>query len=545
MDDLLIKEIAMCSRRRLARNGALLLAGAAALSLLTSAAGRAGEKPCAVPAAPAPSCPSPTVPSPLPTEPSVPPTPSESLTTAPNVQLGAEGMGARGETTAAFAAPNVIGDLLFTSRSVSFGFIRVNGNTDFIGLASTSIVNSSVAENNSPVPADRLYFRYNFFSDSQAVTGLSPNSITVPGATGVFIQLPETKKYDSNIYTFGAEKTFLDGCVSVELRAPVVTSLASHNTLSVADVTGSVPGTDSNGNPLFSTVTTPQNTLGHEDTEFGDLTVILKGLIYRNRSCGWYVSGGLGVLIPTGEDTHVTVIDVASTASSAVISGQREKDITIANDTWSLSPFLAALYTPNDRLFTQGFASVEVPVGSSRITYSDRQLLGHFGPAVDALAEGSLVPPFSVASSIREQYLVHLDWNVGYWVYQNPGERWLSGVAPCFEVHYTGTLNNADRVQLPGDATAREVNPANPIGSILTGNFPPETGPVVGGPAGHVHIVDLTAGTTFTFGDRTMLAVAATVPVTSGDNKTFNWEFQLQLNYYFGHRGGPAAPPIQ
>jgi len=26
------------------------------------------------------------------------------------------------------------------------------------------------------------------------------------------------------------------------------------------------------------------------------------------------------------------------------------------------------------------------------------------------------------------------------------------------------------------------------------------------------------------------------------DNRTFDWEFQLQLNYYFG---GPTQPPIE
>jgi hypothetical protein len=559
MDDPCIKEIRMCCRRNVARSGALFLAGAATLFLLTSAFGRAEEKPCPLPPGRSPACPIPTVPSPTPPELTPPP---GSLTTppaTPEVQLPPETTGAGGETTVAFAAPNLIGSLLYTSRSVSFGFVRVNGTTDFLGLSSTSIVNASVAENNSPVPEDRVYFRYNFFSNAQSVTGLSNNTVffepgPLPGFPPALLQLPQTKKYDSNFYTFGVEKTFFDNRVSVELRAPVVTGLASHNTFSVGNADGpasvqlpppvGVVTTDPLGNPLFNVTSTPQNTLGHDDTEFGDLTLILKGIWFENRHAGLTCSGGLGVTIPTGEDTHVAVIDYGGTSFIPFASFQRERDILIANETTSLSPFLAALYVPNNRLFTQGFAAVEFPVGRSHITYLDQYLRGTFPPPLPAGGSAgptnNIFPPFRFDTSIKEQTLFHLDWNIGYWVYRAPASCWLSGIAPCFEVHYTSTLEDADRVQLPGDAQTTMINPANP-----TGQFIPETGPVVGGQRNRVDIVDLTLGSTFTFGDRTMLALAASVPVTSGNNKTYDWEFQVQLNYYFGHRRVPAAPPTQ
>src|SRR5207248_220999 len=107
-----------------------------------------------------------------------------------------------------------------------------------------------------------------------------------PGQTGgPFLQLPETKKYDTNTYTFALEKTFFDNLASIEFRAPVTTGLASHNTFNTGTPTGPLgpsgftrPFPDQN----FNVLTTPQNTLGHEDTEFGNLTVVLKGLLYQN-----------------------------------------------------------------------------------------------------------------------------------------------------------------------------------------------------------------------------------------------------------------------
>jgi hypothetical protein len=450
-------------------------------------------------------------------------------------------MGARDTSTVGLAAPNMIGDLLYTSRSVTFGFLRTSGDTNFFGLASTTAVNSSVAENNSPVPADRLYFRYNYFARGQAVTGLSPAAVPIlfpdGSDTGVRVQLPQTKKYDVNLYTFGGEKTFLDGLLSVEVRLPVVTTLAPKNLFSVGTITGFTGDTDFLGNPTFNVLTTPQNTLGQTDTYFNNMMVILKGLFYENRCTGLFVTGGTGVGLPTAPDTRVQLIDYAGTTISPQASSQRFREITIHNETVALAPFLAALYLPTERFYTQGFLQVDVPLNSSRVTYTNRQLQGTFEPSQEALAMGSLTPPFTVERDIREQTLLRADWGVGYWIYQAPGNRWLTGVAPSLEVHYTGTLERADREQLPGDATAVQFNPADPVGAVIRGEPQvPEVGPVVGGRRSHMHIVNLTAGTTFTLGQRATLATAFCVPVSSGFNKTFDWEFQAQLNYYFGRR---------
>ena len=53
-------------------------------------------------------------------------------------------------------------------------------------------------------------------------------------------------------------------------------------------------------------------------------------------------------------------------------------------------------------------------------------------------------------------------------------------------------------------------------------------------------IIDLTMGWTMELGGRMTIANAFSVPLNDADNKTFNWEYQLQLNYYFG---GPRPRP--
>lgn len=462
---------------------------------------------------------------------------------SPNVQLGDEGSGAGGGDTFAVAAPNMIGDLLYSSRSVQYSFLRTTGNTNFFSQASTGIVNASVAENNSPVPADRVYLRYNYFRNGQSVTGISPETLVLQPDPLILLQLPATKKYDVNLVTIGGEKTFFSGLMSVEVRLPVVTTLSPRNIFAAGMITNFTGDVDPNGNPRFDVVTTPENTLGSTSTEFGNMSVIGKALLWGDRTNGLYVSGGAGVGIPTAPDTLVRIIDYASTSGSLVASSQRLREVRIANDTVALSPFFAALYTPNDRLFTQGFFQVEIPLNPSPIRYNDVQLMGSFGTGGNPIPPGSLVPPFQYNDHIREQTLLHLDWGTGYWVYRQPENKWLTGIAPSVEVHYTGALADADRVQLPGDATAAHFDPSDPLGAFLRGDPQiPEAGPTVGGIHKRLNIVNVTAGSTFLIGQRTTLAAAVAVPVTSGFNRTFDWEAQVQLNYYFG---GPATRPPQ
>lgn len=467
--------------------------------------------------------------------------PSEQPQAQASPEFGAEAGGATAGGEA--AVPNMLGALLNGSRSISFGLLRTLGNTNVVHSLSTGVTNPSVAENNSPIPQDRLYFRYNYYHNAQSVIGLD-GSIPAPQAPGVQIALPQQKDYDYHQYTFGGEKTFFDNLMSVEVRVPFRTTLASSNFISAGNSDGptvnppSGRSVDANGNPFFITNSTPENTLGHEDTEFGDMSVILKGLLYQR--CGLAISGGLGVGIPTSQDTNLLIHDFGSTATdlpkgkgsvTRVNSDERLRAIHVHNDIVGLSPFVAFLATPTDRLFLQGFVQYDFPVNKDRIDYAEARF-GPFGP----VTFGNPVPP-PTSTNIEEQQLLHFDIGTGFWLVRNC-DGWITGIAPTVELHYTTTLTNAQIVQLPGDGSTFFV--PNDFKQSKT-----EQGPQVGNQRGRMDILDLTLGTTFLIGDRTSFATGVVVPLRSGDNKVFDWEAQVQLNWYFGGPRTRVAPAFE
>jgi hypothetical protein len=452
-----------------------------------------------------------------------------------------------------------MGDLLGASHQVTFVINRVAGSSFVFDLGSTGFVNPKVAENNSPLPQDRVSLRYNHFGDALTVTGISAAPPVFDPSIIGFRQATAVKSYDADIYTFSVEKTFCNGLMSAELRVPFGTTLASHLNLTYGQITGVVPGQFIPANLIpdipftshpglgFNVIRTPQDTLGQEDTEFGNLTLILKGLLYETPHLA--LSAGASLGIPTAEDTRVRVIDYLGDVFLFTADTQRERDFHITNATWSLSPFVAFLATPTPRLFGQGFLQVEFPLNDSTVTFSEffphqippnlqasgsRQKRANVTPipiaqlVTESLTGVNLTPPFVVRSGIDEQTLMHVDLNCGYWLVRNPNARWITGFAPTLELHYTTTLENADIVTLPKDGTFV----SRP--GIFAANPP---APQVGNLNNRVDILDLTAGGTVLLGDRVTFATGVAAPLRGRGDRTFDWELLLQLNYYFG---GPA-----
>jgi hypothetical protein len=95
-------------------------------------------------------------------------------------------------------------------------------------------------------------------------------------------------------------------------------------------------------------------------------------------------------------------------------------------------------------------------------------------------------------------------------------------LAGLLEVHYTTTLDNADIQTLPLDNT------------ILTRVGGQSPAPTIGNLRNRVDIVDMTAGVSALIADRLLVTTGVSFPLTQGDNRTFDWEAHLQLNYYFG-----------
>jgi hypothetical protein len=115
-----------------------------------------------------------------------------------------------------------------------------------------------IAEDESALPQDRIYFGFNYFNDvNQAINqrlGGNVNNIDVYRET------------------FGIEKTFLDRHASIEFRLPLAT----------LDVDSNVPG------------------LGGSDTDIGDISVDFKYAPYIDFATGNVIAGGLVVTAPTG-----------------------------------------------------------------------------------------------------------------------------------------------------------------------------------------------------------------------------------------------------
>jgi hypothetical protein len=444
---------------------------------------------------------------------------------------------ATGGETGGLAAPNMIGDLLYGTRSVSFSYIRAASFINVRGTGSTSIQNPAIADDNSPIPLDRISFRYNYYHNAESVTGFG-TAVPVPGQADT--AFPVTKNYDVHQYTLSLEKTLFEGhWASIEVRLPFFTTLASNLNLSAGNFTGFVPPINplppGATAPTFNVVSTPGNTLGREDTEIGNLSVILKAAMYRG--CHLTVSGGVGVTIPTGQDANVTVTDFGGPPNNFP-NTERVRNFNISNDIYAVSPFLAALYTGCDGcFFVQGFAQYEYPVTPSIVTYDDVLVQppgGHyaipnppFTPALLATGQFQQVP-FEVRETIREQPLWHFDLGTGFWLVKRP-DGLLTGLAPTAEVHYTTTTRDAGLLVLPGDFTT-VINQANPGGPQI-----PAQRPVVGNQRGRLDIFDLTLGATAVFGQSATLAAGVTLPLSQGDNRIFDWEFQLQFNYYFGY----------
>ena len=425
----------------------------------------------------------------------------------------------------------MIGHLLMASRSVDFRYNRAAGPINVANNGSTSIVNPSVADDNSPLPRDRFSFRFNYFDNAQQVTGFGP---AVFNAQGVGTAFAKTRDFSVEQYTFIGEKTFLDEWGSVELRIPFSTAVSSDLNLSAGDITGPPSGT------VFGVNSTPDRTLGNYGTQFDNMTLILKGLVYRSSPLA--VSGGVALGIPSGDDTNVHITDYSGSTVNGLATIQRQRDIHIDNEARSLSPFLAALYTPTDRFFAQGFLQFDFPLNDNTINYSENITRGNIPPnQLQALTQlgvihfPSLNPPFSVRSDISEQSLMQVDLGAGYWLLRDPEATWITGIAPSLELHYTSTLENAKVVTLPGDPLL-QINPNNQQRLIQ------EQPPRVGNLRNRVDILDMTLATTVMLSDKATLATAVSFPLKSGDNRTFDWEAHVQLNYYFRGLGRRSAP---
>ncbi len=179
----------------------------------------------------------------------------------------------------------------------------------------------AIADNESPLPQDRVYMTYNYFSDvrSPQPTLNSSRTFTTTTTAGnstttTTTVLPGAPSFNVNQEVFGFEKTFLDGNASVEIRVPVLQQ--------------------------------PSSFPGFDQFDTGDLTIIGKYAFYLDRSTGNVISGGVAVTAPTGPAIPTTQGNLRDTL---------------------VQPFVGYLWN-FDRLFVQAFHSVAVPTDASDVT---------------------------------------------------------------------------------------------------------------------------------------------------------------------------------
>ncbi len=260
---------------------------------------------------------------------------------------------------------------------------------------------------------------------------------------GLFSDVPSAANTDVDRFLPGFEKTFAGGMFSVEARFPFAAT--SESTLDTGGLSG-------------------------HSVEFGNIAIYTKALLYASQRLG--LSAGLGVTIPTADDISVVM------ANTPVLR--------VSSESVHLQPFLAALYTPSDCFFAQGFLQLDI----------------------DANGNSALVNPGSglaPAGVLQDATYLFADLGVGYWAYRCDTSC-LTGVAPMVEVHYNASLQGADSIT---------------SGALRVGNF-----------GDSVDTVNLTLGATLEFGANTNLAVGYVAPVSGNTDRQFDGGFRVLFDHY-------------
>lgn len=301
------------------------------------------------------------------------------------------------------SVPNMFGDFAMVSGVARVFGQDANGqatltNSSFGIPTAGSIRTGKISENDTPIPVDRVFFSYNHFNNLFQV---NEQPIFPPGSPGIMRQEPLDR------YTIGAEKTFLDGLYSVEVRMPF------------------------NG-----TYDVNLQTFGLDGGNIGNLAVVLKSLLYSDANLA--VGAGMAIDTPTGSDT---------------VTRFGSQNLRINNESVHFLPYIGFIYSPGDPtwgwgngLFLTGFGQVDITASGNPVQVG----------AVNG-------PPGTTIGKFTDQNLLFLDLGIGYWLYRNPDAERLTGLSAVTEFHYTTSLQDTDVLGAPGPMGSNIVlrNPFN------------------------------------------------------------------------------------
>ncbi len=245
----------------------------------------------------------------------------------------------------------------------------------------------------------------------------------------------------------GLEKTFFDEQTSIEARLPFARGLSSTQDFNSDDTQG---------------------------LELSNLSIAFKAILLGGDR--WLISGGTTLTLPTG-DGYAEAFD-------------GDKYFFIDNDAVHLAPYIGWLIQPNSDWFAQGFIQTDFDLNGNRVRSAG---LGDLG-------------------KIQDQNLLFVDASIGRWLIQldRHGSRQaysgplgnLNGIAAITELHYTMTMNDADRV---ADIT---------------------------NPFQHVDVLNLTAALHFQFG-RSSLRFGAAAPLRNDEERLYDAEIIAQYSRGF------------
>ena len=169
----------------------------------------------------------------------------------------------------------------------------------------------SIADNNSPLPQDRLFLDYNFFHNARITAAGIPVSRWAPGF----------------------ESTFADGLGSIEFRAPMAITLTS--------------AVNTNGDDLAA-------------YEFGDISFTLKGLLHQDER--FIASVGMGLTVPTADDFSLTLENNVQV-------------VRVENQSVHLLPFIAGSINVTPNTFVQSFAQLDFDANGNTVFLDEQGFL--------------------------------------------------------------------------------------------------------------------------------------------------------------------------
>lgn len=373
----------------------------------------------------------------------------------------------------------------------------------------------NVAEANTPLPIDRVYYSYRHFANATP--------------TRVF---QYSEDFDVDRHTLGGERTFFDEMMSMEIRLPLEYRLNSQvGTYSVNPFQQTLP---------FAPGFDPIYGAGGEDrrVELANISMIFKALLHEREN--FALSIGLGVTLPTARDvTYDAIIDdfVTFPVPPTLARYSLQMSSIASNETVYLAPFAAWIHRPTERFFHQGFLQIETPANPSFFTLGGFGLAAYDTNGNNVVGNGFFADPvpgdtqYSFVSSVsglpisvtrlQPQTLLRLNLGWGYIFSENQRADWIQKLTGLFEVHWTSTLN---------DAT---INSA-PLSVLnLSGPFIGYDSVTVGNLNNRVDIINLTTGVTANMG-RWVVTNGCTVPMKECEcSRGFDFEYNVQVQRPF------------